>query len=200
MTDLPVVTELGPAMLACSERERRFVWHFLEQGCRDATDAARKAGCPDPGPHSSAIRVRGHELRHRPRVIEAMKEVGRTYFGGLLLPAVLAAEDILLNSRHPDHATMIKAILGSNGMGDRTKVDINVSGQVEHSINRTDAALDTLEEYLSLGVPREKLIERFGYSGLARYERMLEDRQAKSGKSRALPAPVIEAEFAEVDK
>jgi hypothetical protein len=186
-------------MLACSDRERKFVWAFLENGCKDAADAARKAGFSDPGPHSSAIRVRGHELRHRARVIEAMKEVARTYFGGLLLPAVLAAEDILLNPKHPDHAAMIKAILGSNGLGDRTKLDLSVSGQIEHTItNRTDAALDSLEYLVSMEVPRQKLIDTFGFSGLARYEKMLLERQRKLGKDRSLPAPVIEGEYSEV--
>jgi hypothetical protein len=169
--------ELGPKMQACSERERLFVWAFLEQGCQDAADAARKAGCSDPGPHSSAIRVRGHELRHRPRVIEAMQEVARSYFGGLLLPAVLAAEDMIGNPKHPDHAKMVQAVLGAQGLGDRTKVDINFSGEV--TVNHTDQALDDLRRYLDLEVPRPKLVEIFGFSGLDRYEKMLAERDDK---------------------
>ena len=137
--------ELGPKMQACSPRERLFVWAFLEQGCQDAADAARKAGCSDPGPPSSAIRVRGHELRHRPRVIEAMQEVARMYFGGLLLPAVLAAEDMITNPKHPDHAKMVQAVLGAQGLGERKGIDLNVSGGVSvETKSHTDAALDAL--------------------------------------------------------
>lgn len=173
--------ELGPKMKACSERERLFVWAFLEQGCQDASDAARKAGFSDPGPQSSSIRVRGHELRHRPRVIEAMQEVARMYFGGLLLPAVLAAEDMITNPKHPDHAKMVQAVLGAQGLGERKAVDVNFAGEV--TVNHTDAALDDLRRYLDLEVPRRKLEEIFGFSGLERYEKML---AAREGRARVI--------------
>lgn len=172
--------DLGPKMLACSERERLFVWAFLEQGCCDAADAARKAGCSDPGPQSSAIRVRGHELRHRQRVIDAMREVGQAYFGGLLLPAVLAAEDMITNPRHPDHATMVKSVLSANGFGDRSRLDVTHSGEI--TVNHTDQALDDLRRYLDLEVPRAKLLEIFGFSGLDRYEKMLAERERRAPK------------------
>lgn len=188
--DLPA--QLGPKMLACSERERRFVWEFLLNGMEDASDAARKAGCSDPGPHSSAIRVRGHELRHRPRVIEAMQEVARAHFGGLLLPSVLACEDMILNPKHPDRAKMALAVLSAHGLGDRTKVDVNFSGEV--NVNHTDAALEDLRRMLALRVPRETLLEVFGHSGLTRYERMLAELDAKQagvklidGKANEIP-------------
>jgi hypothetical protein len=200
MVDVP--TELGPAMAACSEMERRWVIAYLENGCQDAGDAAKKAGYSDPGPHSAAIRVRGWELRHRPRVMEALQEVARTHFGGLLLPAVMAAEDLIKSRKHPDHAKMVLAVLSAHGLGDRTKLDVNVSGQVEHITNRTDAALASLEYMLSLNVPRDKLIETFGYSGLSRYEAMLaEKKQAKALPAPAATdaAPTIEAEFSEVE-
>ncbi len=184
--DLP--TELGPKMLACSERERRFVWEFLLNDCKDATDAARKAGCSDPGPHSSAIRVRGHELRYRERVREAIQEVARAHFGGMLLPAVLAAEAVVMNAKHPDHAKMVLAVLGAQGLGARTGIDVNVSGSV--TVNHTDAAVEDLARLLALNVPRERLIETFGYSGLPRLERMLADRDRRSAR-------MIEGEVAE---
>jgi hypothetical protein len=216
MVDLP--TELGPKMQACSPQERRWVWAYLENGCQDASDAARKAGFSDPGKHSAAIRVRGHELRHRPRVLEALQEVARTHFSGLVLPAVLAAETMIANGKHPDHAKLVLAVLSAHGLGAQTKVDINVQGQIEH-VNRTDAALASLEYMMSLEVPRSKLIETFGHSGLARYERMLSEKLRKQGngrtsehasfqqgKAKSLPAPAatdaaptIDAEFSEVE-
>jgi hypothetical protein len=175
--------DLGPKMQACSERERLFVWAFLGQGCQDASEAARKAGCSDPGPQSSAIRVRGHELRHRQRVIEAMQEVARLYFGGLLLPAVLAAEDMIGNPKHPDHAKMVQAVLGAQGLGERRGLDVNFSGEV--TVNHTDAALDDLRRLQEFGVPRAKLIETFGFSGLERYEKMLAQRDGRLIEHRA---------------
>jgi hypothetical protein len=177
--DIPK-SDLGPKMLACSERERKFVWEFLANRLENAADAARKAGCSDPGGHSSAIRVRGHELRHRPRVVEAMKEVARTHFGGLLLPAVLAAEDMVHRPDHPDHSKMVLAVLGAYGLGVRTSVDVNVSGEV--TVNHTDGALNDLRSLLALGVPEEKLVEVFGFSGLDRYRKMLAEADRKAPK------------------
>lgn len=176
--DLPV--ELGPKMQACSARERRFVWEFLLNGCENATDAARKAGVPDPGRHSAAIRVQAHDLRHRERVREAMQEVARSHFGGMLLPAVLAAEAVVLNAKHPDHAKMVLSVLSAHGLGDRSRVDVNVSGSVQ--VNHTDAAIEDLRRLKALGVPRDKLLETFGYSGLDRYERMLDEADRRTGR------------------
>ena len=42
-------------------------------------------------------------------------------------------------------------------------------------------ALEALSYLKSMSVPREKLIEQFGHSGLVRYEKMLEERDAKRG-------------------
>jgi hypothetical protein len=174
---MTAVPPLGPKMLALNERKRRFVWEFLANGCKDAADAARKAGFSDPGPHSSAIRVTAHYCRHDPKVVEAMQEVARTYFGGLLLPAVLAAERLIVKEDHADHAKMVLSVLSRLGLSERTGVDLNVTGEVE--VSHTDGALDGLRLLKQFGATREKLIEHFGHSGLARYEKMLAEAAPK---------------------
>jgi len=146
--DLPL--ELGPKMLACNERERRFVIEYLANKCRDAPDAARRAGYADCGPKSSAIRVRVFELKNRPRVQAALQEVARTHFGGLLAPAVAAAESIVRNPKHPDHGRMVLALLSAHGLEAKTRVDVNVSGTIEHRdadavAERIRKALESLE-------------------------------------------------------
>lgn len=167
--------ELGPKMLACMERERLFVLHYLaicaEDGKGDASEAARRAGYSDPGKHSGSIRVQGHSLMHRERVREAMHEVAKTEFVGLLLPAVMARKKLIENGKHPDHAGAVNSTLSALGLGERSAVDLRVSGTVE--LNHTDAALADLRRLKTLGVPREKLLEIFGFSGLPRYEKML---------------------------
>lgn len=176
--------ELGPKMQACTERERLFVLHYLnmcfEFGKVDATAAARLAGYSDPGGVSSAIRVRAHELMHRERVREAMIEVGRTEFIGLLLPAIAARKKLIEDGKHRDHGGAVSSTLSALGLGERSTVDVNVNGTV--TVNHTDAAVDDLARMLELGVSREKLIEAFGYSGLERYERMLADKRAREAK------------------
>lgn len=189
--------EFGPKMQACSERERKFVLHYLmicaDEGKANATEAARRAGYADAGKDSASIRVRAHDLIHRDRVREAIAEVGRREFMGLLFPAIAAARSLLENPKHPDHAGMVKSTLAALGLGERTAVDINVNGEI--TVNHTDAALQDLRRLKALGVPRDKLIEMYGFSGLDRYEKMLLQQA-----HRAIDGPpvVIEATAEEV--
>lgn len=167
--------ELGPKMLACTERERLFVLHYLticvEEGQVNASEAARRAGYADPGGDSASIRVQAHSLMHRERVREAMHEVAKTEFVGLLLPAVAARKKLVGNDKHPDHAGAVNSTLSAMGFGERSTLDVNLKGEI--TVNHTDAALADLERLEALGVPEEKLVDLFGYSGLERYRKML---------------------------
>lgn len=174
--------ELGPKMQACSAMERQFVWFYItgiaEGEKPDATAAARKAGYVDN--ENGAIRVRAHALMHRERVLAAIDEVGRKAFRGLLVPAVMATRALIENEKHPDHAKVVQSTLSRLGFGERSGIDVNVSGEVQH--NHTDAALNDLRTLLQLSVPEEKLVEIFGFSGLSRYRKMLVEVDAKAPK------------------
>lgn len=183
---LPPEIEAGPKMQACSEQERQFVWFHVVEG-ENQTDAARLAGYVDSG--NGAIRRRGHQLAHRERVLEAMEEVGRKTYRTLLAPAINATRRLIEDPKHPDHARTLRATLSSLGFGERTGVDVTVTGEV--AVNHTDAALNDLRALMALQVPRVKLEEIFGHTGLPRYEKMLAERE------RRLAPPVIEHEPAE---
>jgi phage terminase small subunit len=170
--------ELGPKMQACSEKERRFVWFYVTDDDGNATEAARKAGYVDS--ENGAIRVRGHQLIHRDRVLAAIEEVAGKAFRGLLAPAVRATRRLIENDKHADHAKTTLSVLSRLGKSERSGLDVNVTGEVQH--NHTDAALNDLRALLSLQVPREKLVEIFGFSGLSRYEKMLAEVDAKAPK------------------
>jgi hypothetical protein len=45
--------------------------------------------------------------------------------------------------------------------------------------------VEDLQRLKSLGVPREQLLETFGYSGLDRYEKLLAERQPKVNRTHA---------------
>lgn len=186
----------GPKLLALRERERKFVWAYLmaalSDGRENGAEAARQAGYRDL---SGAAAVRAHELLHRDEILEALQEVAARELRGLAVPAVVALSKLLAKGDHPDHRKSVEMVLNRVGLAERTQVDVTVSGQIDH-VNRTDATLDALEFMQDLGVPREKQLEKFGFSGLSRYERMLLERQRKQGKS--LPAPTIEGVFSEV--
>lgn len=161
--------DLGPKMLACSEKERAFVIAYVADGRENGSDAARAAGYVDND--NGAIRVRAHALLHRDRVLEAIEEVGRKVFRGQFGLAVNANRRLLENSDHPDHHKAVQATLSRLGLAEKVGMDVNFSGSVE--VNHTDSALNDLRVLLGLGVPRAKLEELFGFSGLSRYEKML---------------------------
>lgn len=185
-------TDFGPKVQALSLRERKFVWAYLINSMTpvgaNGAQSARDAGYSDV---AGGARVRAHELLHRQAVQDAIQEVAARELRGLALPAIAALSSILKKPDHPDRQKVALSILSRLGMGEQAAVNLNVSGEVR--LNHTDEALEQLRMLLELGVPREKLVETFGYSGLGRYERMLAEREGKR-----LPAPkVIEHEPAE---
>ena len=81
--------ELGPAMSALSERQRKFVLAMVEHPGLSQTDAARMAGYSDV---KDGAKVRGHICAHHPGVQAAIREVA-----GLRLNAnSLLAADVLI--------------------------------------------------------------------------------------------------------
>lgn len=183
--------ELGPRMRACSDRERKFVWFLLTTADGNATEAARLAGYSDPGQHqitktgdrNPTIRIQAHRMMHNERVLAAIEEVGRKEFRALMVPAILANKRLLKDMKHKDHAKAVMSTLSRVGFAERSGVDVNVTGEV--TLNHTDAALEQLRALRDLGVPQEKLVEIFGYSGLTRYERMLEESDRRGPRERA---------------
>lgn len=162
-------------MQALTVREQAFVWHLVCNGGNGA-DAARAAGYSDTG---EAAKVRAHALRQKPDVRAAMHECAWGLLGGLAVPAARALEALVEKPDHPDHFRAVTAVLSRIGFHEKTGLQVDVSGTIE--VNRTDAALDALAHYAAMGVPEEKLVEVFGHSGLARYRKMLEEREAKRG-------------------
>lgn len=167
--------DLGPKMLALSDRERRFVWAYLQNG-GVGSDAARTAGFSDKG---EGCKVRACEMLQRDRVIEAMHEVAWKSMRGLSLVAIMETEKILRVGTAGDKLKAAFGILNRTGFGERMQVEHHHSGSIE--VSHTDAALEALSYLKSMDVPREKLVQQFGHSGLVRYERMLEERDAKRG-------------------
>jgi hypothetical protein len=164
--------DLGPAMRACTELEQRFVWFLVTGEDGNATEAARKAGYEDNG--TGAIRVRAHALTHRERVQEAIKEVAASELRAQIVPVLRATKEIIKNPKHPDHARTLQTMLSRLGHGEKNSLDVNMSGSV--SVSHTDEALEQLRILQGLQVPRSKLEEIFGFSGLSRFERMLAER------------------------
>lgn len=175
----------GPKMQALRDRERRFVWAYLINSMTpigpNGAQSARDAGYSD---QSDGAKVRAHHLLHRHDVQEAIQEVAMRELRGLALPAIAAVSQIISKPDHPDRQKVALSVLSRLGMGEQSAVSLNVTGEVQ--VNHTDAALDDLKRLKDLGVPHERLVETFGHSGLARYERMLAQREGRALASMAV--------------
>lgn len=183
---VPIMPELGdlPEQLRDLKdpRRRAFSWFYVFNGANGAA-AARAAGYSDA---SEGAKVTAHGLLQRDDVQEAIKALCTRYLFSLAPKAILRLDELLDNPKHPKHDKAIEMALSRSGHGERSTVDVNVSGSL--TLNHTDQALKDLEMLKGMGAAREMLIETFGFSGLERYERMLADRAR-------LAAPVIDGEF-----
>jgi len=175
---MPELSELPEQLrdLKGDPRRRVFAWCYVFGGANGAA-AARAAGYSD---HLEACKVRAHGLLQRDDVQEAIKALCSRYLFSLAPKAILRLEELLDNPKHPKHDKAIEMALSRSGHGERSAVDVNVSGTV--TVNHTDQALNDLRMLMDAGVPREKLVETFGFSGLERYERMLAETDAKAPK------------------
>lgn len=170
---MPPETDLPPAVRELrDDRQRRFVWSYMLNGANGAA-AARAAGYSDT---AEGCKVRAHVLLHRDGIQRALRELCTKYLFSLAPKALIRLGELLDKPDHDKHVKAIEMVLSRAGFAERTAIDVNVSGHV--TVNHTDAALEDLRRLKALGVPRERLIETFGFSGLERYERMLTD-QAK---------------------
>jgi hypothetical protein len=165
--------ELGPKMASLTLKQRNFVWAYLLNG-GDGAAAARQGGYSDAG---EACKVRASTLLQQDKVIQAFHEVAWKSMRGLSLLAVLKLEKVLKDDKSPDQLKAAFGVLNRTGFGERMQVEHHHSGTIE--LSHTDAALEALAYLRSMAVPREKLVEQFGHSGLARYEKMLEEKDRK---------------------
>lgn len=175
LTDLPAEMRELP-----TDKLRRFAWAYV-LGDGEASSSARWAGYSDV---KEGAKVRGHHALHRDDVQAAMRALASRYLFSLAPKALIRLHQVLDDPKHSKHLKAIELALAANGLGARTAVDVNVSGTV--TLNHTDEAVEQLRTLLDLGVPRAKLEEIFGFSGLGRYERMLAEQQGKR-----LPTPVV---------
>lgn len=166
---MPEPGELPDALRALrKDQYRKFVWAYVFGTGANGAAAARFAGYSD---HMERCKVTAHHLLQRDDIQDAIRALCSKYLFSLAPKAILRLEQLLDNPQHPKHDKAIDMALSRSGHGEKTQIDVNVTGKVE--LNHTDAALADLRQLIELGVSREKLIEVFGFSGLERYEKML---------------------------
>lgn len=166
---MPPAHELPPAVGALrTERERAFVWVYMFNGA-NGSKAAKAAGYSDV---KEGCKVRAHELLHRSDIQDALRELTGRYLFSLAPVAVIRLGTLLKSKNERVALKAVDMTLSRTGFSERTALDVNISGEV--TVDHTSAAVADLRRLRELGLPREKLVETFGFSGLARYEKLLE--------------------------
>jgi hypothetical protein len=172
---------LGPKMLACTPKERRFVFAYVNglgaslKKTEAGTQAARAAGYSDV---AGGAKVRAFELLHRERVLEAIAEVCAKEFRALAPAAIWAIKERLADSRKPD--LQLKAgfgVLSRLGYAETTNTVVDLNLNVE--LNHTEAAVEDLRRLKALGFSKEQLEKFFGFSGYSRYAALLDGQAPK---------------------
>lgn len=105
--------ELGPAMAALNERQKRFV-HALFLAPRthgSRTFAAKAAGYGTPTSSRQSLSQIGHHLSTDPKIQAAISEVSASYLTTLGPPAVRALRRLLDDPKHKDHGRALGIIM-----------------------------------------------------------------------------------------
>lgn len=144
-------TELGPAMRALNERQRKFVLAMASDPFGNASKWARAAGYSDK---SGAARVRGHYLVYHPMIEAAAFEVAAGLMGSV--GPILAAQGMLRAAANPKHKKHMQAVeMLANRVGLHEVKEVRVK--------RTDETGEALIERVKrlareLGVDPDSLI------------------------------------------
>lgn len=141
----------------------------------NGSKAAKAAGYSDV---KEGAKVRAHGLLQRADVQTALQTLCTKYLFSLAPVALAKLGQHLRSSNEKVSLKAVDMTLSRVGFSERTAVDVNVSGRIEH-VDQTRAAIDDLRQMKQLGVPRDKLVEAFGFTGLERYEKLLAAENAK---------------------
>jgi phage terminase small subunit len=179
---LPVVdgVEFGPAMKALpSDRHRAFVLNLysIKPGHGAHVKAAKSAGFGTSTSSAQSWASIASRLAHDDRVLAAIHEEDQRRIRSSAPRAIRALQNLVETPGHKDHARAIGMVLDRVHPAETHHVvDVMHTHVVDH---RKEAVAD-LRRCLALGIPHEKLLELFGFSGLSRYQKMLEDEDANA--------------------
>ena len=174
--DMPA-ERFGPAMKACTERQRQFVWALLD-GCRSNKEAASRAGYQGD---ANTLAVTGHRLAHDPNVQAAIQEEAKRRLNST---AILAVNKLALLVESNDQKVQLKAIeMVLNRAGLHATSEHKV--QVEHFDGDAAGIRQIYDDAKKLGLDPVLLLGKMGI--------------------KMLPPPTegedaIEGEFVEVEK
>jgi phage terminase small subunit len=117
---MPETSDLGPAMRALNERQRKFVVAYFHTGSREK--AAYIAGYAGEL-NSNLIGVSAYSVWHNPKVQTAIKEFGeQSVLAGLVPLAFAALESALQLGDNKDKITAAKIVMDRTGFHAKSEV------------------------------------------------------------------------------
>jgi hypothetical protein len=176
-------------MLSIVPRHRAVVLSLFE--CRgNRSEALRRNGYCKNAPDRN-LNAQASRFFSDPKIKRAIRETADSYIDSSEAGVVMAVEQIM----HSEGNKPADRLRAAEMMWSRSNPIVSKHEvAVEHSFERRhDAALEDLRILKNLGVPREKLIESFGYSGLPMLEKLLAERDGvKLIEAQATEAVVVE--------
>ena len=130
----PAEEDLGPAMIALNQQQRRFVVGWVRSKGKNAAAAARAAGYSDS---SEAAKVSAHRLLRQANVLAALKEEADRQLDATAVLAILHLGGLVEHKEPKVRAAAIDSVLDRTGYGRKTTQDI----RVEHVDNRSTAEI-----------------------------------------------------------
>lgn len=132
------MSRLPPALACLNKRQRAFVDHYVRTGGKNATESARQAGYADPGSHSSAIKVKGHELTHNHKILAALKYLAE----GQAKASVIMAMDTLVDLCQPPNPPAVRRQAANDVLAHGGMMITKIS---ELNINHNDQKMTATE-------------------------------------------------------
>ena len=130
-----------------------------------------------------------YRLRHEnPRVQAAIAEMVHLAVRDLAVDGFKTLRDIMKQGAFHPQAAKVALALVERVSPTVTRTDINMRTEI---VDHRQEAVIQLKTLKALGVPRDKLEELFGFSGLPMLERQLAQQEAKDN-------PPVDAEFTEI--
>lgn len=139
-------------MSALNPQQRAFVVAYCTTANCNATEAARQAGYSDPG--TGSIRVRGHQVLHHPKVLEAIREFTLASIRADAPVLVDALKKVAGSVQHKDQVKAIGMLLNRGGLPEITEKNINVNVTITKEEKIAEIRLMAEE----MGLDPEKLL------------------------------------------
>jgi len=125
ITKDPDPENLGPAMLALTEQQRRFVLGWIADGGKNK--ASKVAAAAGYSTKSGSNRVQAHLLLRSDKVQAAIKEEAERHFGTIVaVKAILRLGELVDSKDVKVSASAVDSVLDRTGYSRRTTQDIRV--------------------------------------------------------------------------